>query len=604
MGVRRIGRVLFATVVFPSRACLRRCVAVNIDNRSAAKFTLRPTSLRWTIVSVTAYAAVIGIYFVLPLNGRFGEAMLGTALFPHDAILNAGILEWGRKALGSSSLHLFEWTAGFPLHNTLANTENLLGWQPAFALLRWAGASVTFAYNALLIGSFFVSAIGARLLAKRFGASEEGAFLSGLIFAFVPFHLAHAIHLQTLAVCWVPFAIYFLDRYLSDGKLINLAGVALSFGVCFLSGLYIGFFLAIALPVYVLAAVATHRVTLQLGRLLGLAGTAVALCVALWPIVSHYVAYAKTNGYAHPADVLTRFSLELLGLVKVPPWQALWAGTGYPGVTPDEAAAFPGIVAVILVVAVFWSAREPAHRAATRLLIVMALVFFAFSLGPLLMFHENTPVPFARWIPLPGRIFEWFSALRWAMRAWLFSLIFLAVIAGIGFTNLTQHASPHRRAIDCMLVALLLFFEYRPLAWYSSLSVSIPEPLSLSDAYPFLATENDRGAIVELPAADPKGYRTPLMVTSVYGSAGHLRRVAAIHGQELPPVTATILEEAERLPAESAIMNLRGYGFSRVVLHRQWLPDNRIDNVIASLRAAGLPVVWESQESVVFSLSQ
>src|SRR5256885_17167621 len=78
------------------------------------------------MISMAAYAAIIWIYFLLPLNGRFGEAMLGTALFQHDAILNAGILEWGRKALGSASLQLFEWTAGFPLHNTLANTENLL----------------------------------------------------------------------------------------------------------------------------------------------------------------------------------------------------------------------------------------------------------------------------------------------------------------------------------------------------------------------------------------------------------------------------------------------------------------------------------------------
>jgi hypothetical protein len=550
---------------------------------------------------MAAYAAIIWIYLVLPLNGRFGEAMLGTALFQHDAILNAGILEWGRRALGSPSLQLFEWTAGFPLHNTLANTENLLGWQPGFAFLRWAGASVTFAYNALFIASFFLSSVGVRLLAKRFGAGEEGAFLSGLIFAFVPFHLVHAIHLQTLAVCWVPFAIYFLDRYLIDGKLISLAGVALSFLVCFLSGLYIGFFLAIALPIYVLAAAAAHRITLQRGRLLGLAGIAVAVSVALWPIVSHYVAYSRTNGYAHPAEVLTRFSLELLALVKVPTWQALWRGTGYPGVTSHEAAGFPGFVAVTLFVAAFWSAREPAHRAATRLLIVMALVFFAFSLGPRLLFHENTPVPFARWIPLPGRIFEWFSALRWAMRAWLFSLIFFAVVAGLGFTALTRNASSRRRAVDCALVALLLFFEYRPLDWYSGKSVSVPDPLFLSDAYQFLATESDRGAVIELPAADQNGYRTPLMVVSVYGSAGHLRRVVATHGQALPQVTTSLLETAEQLPAESALQSLRDHGCSRVVVHRNWAPR---ESTIAVLRDRGLPVLWESKESVVFSLQR
>jgi len=548
---------------------------------------------------MAAYAAIIWIYFVLPLNGRFGEAMLGTALFQHDAILNAGILEWGRKALGSASLQLFEWTAGFPLHNTLANTENLLGWQPAFAFLRWAGASVTFAYNALLITSFFLSAVGARLLAKRFGANEEGAFLSGLIFAFVPFHLVHAIHLQTLAVCWVPFAIYFLDRYLIGGKLISLAGVALSFAACFLSGLYIGFFLAIALPVYVLAAAATHRITLQPKRLFGLAVIAVSLSFALWPIFSHYVAYSKTNGYAHPAEVLTRFSLELLGLVKVPTWQALWQGTGYPGVTSHEAAGFPGFVAVTLFVAAFWFAREPAQRVSARLLIVMTLVFFAFSLGPLLLFHENTPVPFARWIPLPGRIFEWLSALRWAMRAWLFSLIFVAVMAGLGFTALTRHASPRRRAVDCAFVALLLFFEYRPLDWYSSKSVRVPDPLSLSDAYQFLATESDRGAIIELPTADQNRYRTPLMVLSVYGSAGHLRRVVATHGQTLPPVTTSLLETAEELPAESAVQSLRDQGCTRVVIHRNWAPR---ESTIAVLRNRGLPVVWESKESVIFSL--
>ena len=552
---------------------------------------------------MVAYAAIIWIYFVLPLEGRFGQAMLGTAVFPYDAILNAGILEWGRKALGSASLHLFDWTAGFPLPNTLANTENLLGWQPGFAVLRWAGLSVAFSYNTLFIAAFFVSAIGVRLLARRFGASEEGAFLSGLIFAFVPFHVVHAIHLQTLAICWVPFAIHFLDRYLAGGKMIDLAGMAVSIALCFLSGVYIGFFLAIALPAYALIAAATHRITLQRKRLLALAGAAIGLAVALWPIISHYVAYSKANGYAHPADVLTRFSIELLALVKVPSWQALWVGTGYPGVTARESAAFPGFVAVALVGAAFWTAREPSSRATTRLLIVMALFFFAFSLGPRLMFQENTPVPLAKWILIPGRIFEWFSVVRWPMRALLFSLVFLAVMAGLGFTAITRDASPRRRAIDCALVALLLFFEYRPIDWYGRESVTVPDPLAVSDAYPFLAKERDRGAIVDLPAADEGGYRTPMLVRSTYGSAGHLRRVVATHGQALPPLTITIIEEAERLPAPSAVIQLRSYGCSRVVFHRKWAPGETLENTVEALRAAGLPVLWESEESVIFSLS-
>ena len=78
---------------------------------------------------------------------------------------------------------------------------------------------------------------------------------------------------------------------------------------------------------------------------------------------------------------------------------------------------------------------------------------------------------------------------------------------------------------------------------YTADSVVVPDPLALSDAYRLLATENDRGGIVELPVTDSEGYRMPMFVLSVYGSAGHLRRVAATNRY--------ILEEAERLPAQS-----------------------------------------------------
>lgn len=54
-------------------------------------------------LSLTAlYAGVVAVYFVLPLGGRLRHVFLGTATFPHDAFLNAGILEWGvPKPLGS-----------------------------------------------------------------------------------------------------------------------------------------------------------------------------------------------------------------------------------------------------------------------------------------------------------------------------------------------------------------------------------------------------------------------------------------------------------------------------------------------------------------------
>jgi len=79
---------------------------------------------------------------VLPILGKFGNVLLGTAVFPHDSFLNAGILEWGYTALRTPGLHLFEWTAGFPLHNSLAVGENLIGWQVLYTSLRLIGVGI------------------------------------------------------------------------------------------------------------------------------------------------------------------------------------------------------------------------------------------------------------------------------------------------------------------------------------------------------------------------------------------------------------------------------------------------------------------------------
>ena len=106
---------------------------------------------------------------------------------------------------------------------------------------------------------------------------------------------------------------------------------------------------------------------------------------------------------------------------------------------------------------------------------------------------------------------------------------------------------------------------------------------------------------MELPAAE-RGYRTPMLVRSTYGSAGHLRRVVAIHGQAWPPLTIAILEDAEALPDQAAVDHLRRFGCSRVVVHRRWMGGGRMDAKIAAMREAGLPLLWESDEAVVFAL--
>ena len=74
-----------------------------------------------------------------PPLADFNGILIGSAVYNHDAVLNAGILEWGYRSLWTSGLHVFDWPAGFPLKNGLAGTENLLGWQLIYSPMRAIG---------------------------------------------------------------------------------------------------------------------------------------------------------------------------------------------------------------------------------------------------------------------------------------------------------------------------------------------------------------------------------------------------------------------------------------------------------------------------------
>src|SRR5262249_9742124 len=140
----------------------------------------------------------------------------------------------------------------------------------------------------------------------------------------------------------------------------------------------------------------------------------------------------------------------------------------------------------------------------------------------------------------------------WPMRILLFGFLFWAIACGLGFSRATERLRPAARRIAVSLAVLLLFVEYRPRAAYAGASLPLPSPLAVSEAYPFLASEKDAGAIVELPDIDADGDRVPNLVRYVYGSSGHLRRVVAYHGSVLPQLTLSLLDAAGRLPDEAS----------------------------------------------------
>ena len=66
---------------------------------------------RLIIAAVALYAFAVIVYFVLPSGAVFNRVLIGSAVYNHDAVLNAGILEWGYRSLWTPGLHFFDWPA-------------------------------------------------------------------------------------------------------------------------------------------------------------------------------------------------------------------------------------------------------------------------------------------------------------------------------------------------------------------------------------------------------------------------------------------------------------------------------------------------------------
>jgi hypothetical protein len=553
------------------------------------------------------YVVASLVWLVAPIAERFNSVLLGTAVFRHDSFLNAAVLEWGYHAIPSSHERVFEWTAGFPLANTLAATENLVGWQLLYTPLRFLGAGVPAAYNVVMLASLVISGVGALLLARRLGAARLGAFAAGFIFAFGPFHLDHLLHLQTMGVCWSPFAILFLDRYLDGRRPGDAIGLAAFFVLTALSSIYFAVFLALVLPLYAALCWMSRRYRFDLHALLGLLATGAVTAAVLMPLISHYLRFNRAVGYHHSAKTIADFSMELAAPLRVPDWQVIWAWTPLVRVmnwaSPlSYTPAFPGIIALALAIyAMVRLRRDPSARGSVWILVTLAVISYLLALGPILKPVNLNPLQSLSWVPMPGKIWLIIPGIRWPMRIFFFAWLAGAILCGLGISALERRVPLERKRIVVFGLLALIAIEYWPKSWLAGRSAVAVDPMQLSDAYPFLAREADRGGVVEVPTSDASGWRTPFSTRYIYGSSGHLRRIVALHGNVMPPVTDSLLRAADALPDSAAARILATHGVTRVVVHVPLMGDAKSATVIAAMKGAGYSTLFTGHEGVVFS---
>ncbi|MEK7556595.1 MAG: hypothetical protein AAB538_01325, partial [Patescibacteria group bacterium] len=439
------------------------------------------------------------------------------------------------------------------------------------------------AYNLVYLLSFVLSGYFMYLLVRfltrrvpepdalhRYGGglsrilSEAPAFLAGVLYMFLPYHVAHGMgHFGAMQTQWLPLAVLLLFMWIQRPTVWRTIGLALVVTLQSWSEHHYLLWLAIFVVVFAifhlirpedeLASPSQGEAPLLRKErsaerwvrwIRGNSRQIVLLSILLitfaalpwWPMV---------RLAAQPSDTLSlgieqtiRFSADLFSFVTPPQWQPIWGGIAYELFGKHftgnivEATQFLGFLPLLLLI--FF--RQHVLRREKKFWFAVAAIFFLISLGPRLHVFGNVlpmPLPYALLDSLPV-----FSAVRAVARAGV--VVGLSVSVLFGWILATQLKRPISVAVA--LAVILTEFLFLPVPLQAT---------KLSGAYEIISSLPGK-ALVEIPAAT----NYTAASESLYASRVHKKEVVGNIALERA-LEKEVFAEAKSLPALRQLLFLR-----------------------------------------------
>lgn len=128
-----------------------------------------------------------------------------------DPTLQAWQLAWAGHAMRTNPMRLWDTNGFYPESWTFAYSDTLLGYLP-FGLVGEGPVAAVIRYNILFALAHALAFVGAYALLRQLGANWAGGAVAGVSFAFAPWRLAHAGHLNVLSTGGIALALAMLAR--------------------------------------------------------------------------------------------------------------------------------------------------------------------------------------------------------------------------------------------------------------------------------------------------------------------------------------------------------------------------------------------------------
>jgi hypothetical protein len=518
-----------------------------------------PELTRREVIAAAIGATLLAIVMTWPLLIHLGGVVprdIG------DPLAEAWQPAWGGHALIHQPLHYFDANRFWPLKDTLAFGDALIGYAPAGIVGRGPHAAMV-RYDLLFIFAYALAFFGAYLLARELGLSPAGAVVAGASFAFAPYRLEQDGHLQVISSGGIPLAIAFAVRGIRLARpwwlfwAWVLAVWQVSIG--WVLGLPFAYGIAGAVAIAIVAWLVRGRPALPRNMLIaGAAGALVFLAVSYW--IAHAYLYIADNFPAakrSPHEVAA-FSGPLKVFLAAPEENWIW-GAATSGVrdsltTLQEKTLFPGLAIVALAVAGIFSASL--GRRLRVGLGIGAVALLVLQLG----FREEGGLlwPYrVLYDTLPG-----WDAIRTPGRLATFSSLVLALLAAAGAESAIRAARRTRLpawsgAAIAGLLALVIVTEGRSLPFDpfdNQAMPGVPPAQASTDEIPTPQ--------LHLPALTAKENRA-YQLASTDGFPEMVNGRASTN----PAVVLDLVKHMANFPDPATVSELRDYGVRTVILH-------------------------------------
>ena len=285
---------------------------------------------------------------------------------PGDPYLVSWILWWDYHQTFTDPINLFQSNLFYPFRYTLAFSEHSYGIALLFFPLFALGFRPLTVHAVAIFLGFALCGYGAFRLARTLTGSEAVAWVTGIVFAFVPFRFHLLSHLLYLFSPWIPLQFEALVLFVRERS--RKRAVWLGFAI-FLGGLTSISWLTLAIVPFALAgAILLTRYDVWRDRQFWLRG-AVAVgvaAVALLPFMLPYYFVSKLYGFKRSIEEVKANSARPIHWLSVEDRNKLWNGMGTNLPEGYKFKLFPGLLPILLSLVAVVFVEPLQARAATH----------------------------------------------------------------------------------------------------------------------------------------------------------------------------------------------------------------------------------------------